>query len=133
MAGTSATTEVKADHTVVFTLRDGKTLTVGPQMRLLFGRSVGSEGAPVIGGTDQGGSFVAAFLHQDGLPVGCWTTGVGDTGVEYGIGIVIESTLWPKADTFSAPGGVPAFDHEYPDGTRFCFDATGHVASAVTN
>ncbi len=131
MTGVGAAAEIMADSTVVLTLRDGRTVTVEPEQRLLFGRSVGAAGAPVIGGSDQEGPFVAAFLHQDGLPADCWIGDIGLLGVERGVGIVIEGTLWPKSATFSSPGGIPAFGHEYPDGARFCFDATGRIASVV--
>ena len=115
-----------ADPNRTYVLSDGRTFDVSIEgTRVLF---EGGAGQPFVLGSDAGGSFVAVFAHQDGLPADCHLPGIGAAGIERGTFIEIKGVLWRKSPSFHSAGALPATGEQFPASTRFCFDDQAEVA-----
>jgi hypothetical protein len=123
----AAATVAGAVHTYI--LEDGRTFELNrASVDILF---EGGPGNPVVVGTVGDRRFAGVFMHQDGLPSGCWLPGLGADGIEWGGAIEIHGVLWSKGQGFKVDGIVPALGDHYSSSTRFCFDAQAHVTGVI--
>jgi hypothetical protein len=90
----------------------------------------GGPASPFVAGTQDGRRFVGVFMHQDGLPEGCWIAGIGATGTEQVGFVALRGVLWPKSPS-SDSSAAPAPSSDYPSSARFCFDGTAHVTGVI--
>lgn len=112
---------------VTYVLADGDTLEVEMAGYRALGPADWS-GELVILGSDAEGLFVASFMTQDGLPDDCYVE--NQVGIDRGSHIESRGVLWRKAPSFEAAEAVLP-DHTYAAGTRFCFDHSGEITSAI--
>lgn len=111
-----------------YVLADGRTFTIAiDATRVLW---EGGPGEPFVLGSDESGSFVAVFMHQDGLPEDCHIPGIGAQAVERGAFVEVNGVLWRKAATFESSAPLPAEDSAFAGSTRFCFNEQIEVTSA---
>jgi hypothetical protein len=123
----ASATVAGAIHTYV--LEDGRTFELNSEsVDILF---EGGPGNPVVAGTQGDQRFAGVFVHQDGLPAGCWLPGIGADGIEWGAAIEIDGVLWTKAPGFRAGSTAPRRGDHYASSARFCFDAQARVTGVV--
>jgi hypothetical protein len=113
------------DATSEYTLDDGRSFTVTRGPDRILGRP---GGGLVVLGHDRDGRFLAGFPTQGGLPDDCYVD--NSEGVDRGAFVELYGVLWRKSPAFVAAQLVRP-DHEYPGGTRFCFNADGLVSGTV--
>jgi hypothetical protein len=106
-----------------YTLVDGRSFTVSRENVRMFGNA---GFGLVILGSDRDGRFLGGFSPQGGLPADCYVD--NSPGVDRGAFVELHGVLWSKSRGF-VPAQFVLPDYPYPDGTRFCFDVNGHLAS----
>lgn len=114
-----------------FTLTDGRSFEANTDMGQLVLFRGGALGAPFVTGLEDGRTFAAGFVHQDGLPADCWLPGIGELGIERGSFVEIGGVLWRKSLSFVSDVALPAVGEPFPASARFCFDANALVTRVV--
>ena len=117
--------DVEIGEVVRYRLADGHDEEISPHTHRPLTEH-GWSGELIVIGSDSRGPFVAAFATQEGMPPDCYVENA--RGVDRGRHVEIGGLLWKKVPRFEGfvPPGSP-----YPDGSRFCLDEGGRVASVV--
>jgi hypothetical protein len=110
-----------------YVFADGRAAWVMTGGRTLINDGTGDL---VIIGHDGRGGFVAGYTRQGGLPTDCFVD--NSTGIDRGAYIELRNILWTKTTNFGAANAV-APDHQYPGGTRFCFNEFGEIWRTVAS
>lgn len=113
---------------LIFDLEGGDTVEFDRDVvRVLF--ESGAAPRLLISGRDKSGDWLVVVGGQEGMPSDCSV--VNAAGIEWGKRIDLFGILWPKSDAFQVDMPLPALGSPYPDGTRFCLDASARVAAAI--